>query len=234
MLAMAVTVAIVLLFLTKPLQYMPNATLAAVVFVIGVKLIDNVHMAEIWRLRRNEFWIAAVTAAAVVGIGVEQGVILAIVLSVILHVKRHYEPNDAVVQRDEQGHDHAPKPRPGTRFRARPDRLPVRGRPLLRERIRFSEEVLGLVDLPEPPRWLVLLADAMDDVDFTGGETIVETAEQLEQRGMVFAVAEAGEGCPPRARSLRPHGEDRRGPVLRRHRGRDRRIPRLVTSPPAP
>ena len=40
MLAMAAMVAIVLLFLTKPLAYMPNAVLAAVVFVIGVKLID--------------------------------------------------------------------------------------------------------------------------------------------------------------------------------------------------
>ncbi len=41
MLAMAAMVAIVLLFLTEPLQYMPNAVLAAVVFVIGVKLIDS-------------------------------------------------------------------------------------------------------------------------------------------------------------------------------------------------
>ena len=41
MLAMAAMVAIVLLFLTKPLAYMPNAVLAAVVFVIGVKLIDS-------------------------------------------------------------------------------------------------------------------------------------------------------------------------------------------------
>jgi SulP family sulfate permease len=65
MLAMAGTVAVVLLFLTKPLQYMPNATLAAVVFVIGVKLIDYLHMAEIWRLRKNEFGIAAITAATV-------------------------------------------------------------------------------------------------------------------------------------------------------------------------
>ena len=116
MLAMAGTVAIVLLFLTKPLQYMPNATLSAVVFVIGVKLIDSTHMAEIWRLRKNEFWIAAITAAAAVGVGVgvEQGVILAIVLAVLLHVKRHYEPNDAVVQRDEQGHIRLVKPTPGT------------------------------------------------------------------------------------------------------------------------
>ena len=34
----AAVVAIVLLFLTKPLQYLPNAVLSAVVFLIGIKL----------------------------------------------------------------------------------------------------------------------------------------------------------------------------------------------------
>jgi len=189
MLAMAGTVAVVLLFLTKPLQYMPNATLAAVVFVIGIKLIDWRHMAEIWRLRRNEFWIAAITAATVVGVGVEQGVILAIVLSVLLHVKRHYEPNDAVVTRDEDGRVIFAKPVPGT--------LTEPGLVVYRFGVglfyanasRFAEEVLGLVDVPEPPRWLVLLADGIDDVDYSGGKTVVEVAEQLAERGVVFAVA---------------------------------------------
>ena len=49
----AVVVAIVLLFLTKPLQYLPNAVLSAVVFLIGVKLIDIADMREIWRLRQR-------------------------------------------------------------------------------------------------------------------------------------------------------------------------------------
>ena len=62
----AVVVAIVLLFLTKPLQYLPNAVLSAVVFLIGLKLIDIANMREIWRLRRDEFWVAALTATVVV------------------------------------------------------------------------------------------------------------------------------------------------------------------------
>ena len=189
MLAMAGMVAVVLLFLTKPLQYMPNATLAAVVFVIGVKLIDYRHMAEIWRLRRNEFWIAAITAATVVGVGVEQGVILAIILSVLLHVKRHYEPNDAVIVRDEQGHITRAAPTPGTV--SEPGLVVYRfGVGLFYANAsRFAEEVLGLVDVPDRPKWLVLLADSIDDVDFTGGKTIVETAEQLAERDVTFAVA---------------------------------------------
>jgi high affinity sulfate transporter 1 len=193
MLAMAGAVALVLLFLTKPLQYMPNATLAAVVFVIGVKLVDYSHMAEIWRLRRSEFWIAAITAATVVGIGVEQGVILAIVLSVLLHVRRHYEPNDAVVIPGPHGRLMRAEPTPGT--------VTEPGLVVYRFAVgifyanatRFAEEVLDLVDVPEPPRWLVLLADGIDDVDFTGGKTVVETAEQLAQRNVVFAVAEASD-----------------------------------------
>ena len=39
-LATAAVVLVVLLFLTKPLSYMPEAVLAAVVFLIGVKLVD--------------------------------------------------------------------------------------------------------------------------------------------------------------------------------------------------
>ena len=57
--------------------------------------------------------------------------------------------------------------------------------------------MIALVDVPEPPRWFVLLADAIDDVDFTGGKTLVELAQQLAERKVVFAVAEGGEPCCP-------------------------------------
>ena len=49
----------VLLFLTGPLAYMPNAVLAAVVFLIGLRLVDVKGMAEIARLRPGEFVVAA-------------------------------------------------------------------------------------------------------------------------------------------------------------------------------
>ena len=189
MLAMAAMVAIVLLFLTKPLAYMPNAVLAAVVFVIGVKLIDVAHMKEIYALRRDEFWIAAVTAAVVVGIGVEQGVILAIVLSLLDHVRRHYDPHDSVVTRDDDGELTTTPAAAGASLE--PGLVIYRfGVGLFyANAARFAEEILALVDVPEPPRWLVLLADAIDDVDYTGGKTVVELAEQLEERNVVFAVA---------------------------------------------
>jgi SulP family sulfate permease len=197
MMTMAVTVALVLLFLTKPLQYMPNAVLAAVVFVIGVKLIDVSHMKEIYRLRRDEFWIAAVTAAVVVGIGVEQGIILAIVLSLLDHVRRHYDPKDAVVTRDVGGDlTTAPVARGAM---TEPGLVVYRfGVGLFyANAARLTDEALALVEVPDPPRWFVLLADGIDDVDFTGGKTMLELAGQLKQRGVTFALAAVREDVMP-------------------------------------
>ena len=187
----AAVVAIVLLFLTKPLQYLPNAVLAAVVFVIGLKLVDVRNMRKIWRLRKDEFWVAVVTAAVVVTIGVEQGIILAILLSVILHVRRHYAPHDLVVSVDERGRVTLKPPVPGT--------VSEPGLVIYRFAVglfyanaeRLAEEVQGLVDVPHPPRWFVLDAGAMDDIDYTGGLALLEVARQLEARGVVFAVANA-------------------------------------------
>jgi MFS superfamily sulfate permease-like transporter len=197
MLTMAVTVAIVLLFLTKPLQYMPNAVLSAVVFVIGVKLVDILHMRQVQRLRTDEFVIAAVTALVVVCVGVEQGIILAIVLSLLDHVRRHYSPHDAVIVRNARGDEVEQPVSSGARLE--PGLLVYRfGVGLFYANAsRFTEEVMALVDVPEPPRWFVLQADAVDDVDFTGGETLVEAAQQLASRGIVFAVADPQESVLP-------------------------------------
>lgn len=196
MLAMAVTVGIVLLFLTKPLQYMPNAVLSAVVFLIGVKLVKMGAMNEIRRLRRDEFVIAAVTALVVVVIGVEQGILLAIVLSLLDHVRRHYDAPDGVISRDDQGNTvEVPV---SSDVRTEPGLVVYRfGVGLFyANATRLADHVLALVDVAEPPRWFVLLADAMDDVDFTGGKTLLELAEQLADRNVVFCVAAADRVMP--------------------------------------
>ena len=196
MLSMAVTTGFVLLFLTKPLEYMPKAVLSAVVFLIGVKLVKIAAMNEIRRLRRDEFVIAAATAAVVVIIGVEQGILLAVVLSLLDHVRRHYDAPDAVIQRDDQGNAVEVPVSPGVR--TEPGLVVYRfGVGLFyANATRFSDEVLALVNVSDPPRWFVLLADAMDDVDFTGGKTMLELAGQLADRNVVFCVAGAARVMP--------------------------------------
>src|SRR5512132_1560360 len=187
----AVVVGLVLVFLTKPLQYLPNAVLSSVVFLIGVKLIAVKGMRAIYDLRRDEFWVALVTAATVIVFGVEQGIILAIVLSLIVHVKRHFTPHDAVVRFDEQGHLGLAAPAAGT---VTEPGLVIYRFPVgifYANAVRLSEDAMRLVNVSDPPRWFVLFAEAIDDIDYTGAQTLLELAGELRQRGIVFAVAEA-------------------------------------------
>ena len=57
----SVIVVIVLLFLTVPLSYMPEAVLSSVVFLIGVELVDIKGMRTIYAQRPAEFWVALIT-----------------------------------------------------------------------------------------------------------------------------------------------------------------------------
>jgi SulP family sulfate permease len=61
----AAVVLIVLVLFTGPLAYLPDAALAAVVFLIAVELIDVEGMRHILALRKHEFAVALLTTAAV-------------------------------------------------------------------------------------------------------------------------------------------------------------------------
>ncbi len=83
-LATVAVVLIVILLLTQPISYLPNTVLAAIVFSIGLRLIDVKGMQAIFKNHREEFYLVVVTAATVVFVGVKEGIVLAIILSLLL------------------------------------------------------------------------------------------------------------------------------------------------------
>src|ERR1039457_6067582 len=85
---------LVLIFLTGPLSYMPEAVLSSVVFLIGMELVDIKEMHKIYGERQWEFWVALTMAAVVVFVGVEQSILLAIVLSLVAHTRHGYLLNN--------------------------------------------------------------------------------------------------------------------------------------------
>jgi sulfate permease, SulP family len=194
MLTTSVIVLIVLLFLTKPLQYMPNAVLASVVFLIGVELVDVDGMRKVLRAHTVEFWIASLTALVVVVVGVEQAILLAIIASAVDHIRHSYRPNNLVFGRDEQGRLDAM--RFTTSEQLAPGLVVYRFAANLyyANASLFNEELLALADDADPPlRWIILDAVAMSDVDYTGGLSVNQTASELRDRGVQLVIAEAGE-----------------------------------------
>ena len=192
MLTTAVIVLLVLLFFTKPLQFMPTAVLASVVFVIGVELVDIAGMRAIQRMRMDEFLIAAFTAAVVVVVGVEQAIVLAIIISIINHVRYSYKPNDSVLVRDSEGRWHS--------LPVQPDQQVAPGVVVYRfaadlyyaNANRLNEEMLSIIDASSGPiRHLVLDTGSMFEIDYTGAKTMLQLLGELDERHVRLLIAQA-------------------------------------------
>ncbi len=188
-LAAATVVLMVLLFLTRPLSFLPDAVLAAIVFLIGIKLIDYRGLAEIRRVKPREFVLALVTAATVVIFGVEQGIILAVILSLLQHVRRSYRPHTGVALHDADDHWRLEDPLPGSM--AEPGLVIFWfGTDLFFANVPFfAEQVRKLADhSPTPVRWLVIDATAITDLDFSAGRAVAELQQDLANAGVVLAL----------------------------------------------
>jgi len=186
-----VIVLLVLLFLTAPLAYMPEAVLSAVVFLIGVGLIDLEGMRNIFAQRQSEFWVALITTLMVVFVGVEQGILLAIVLSLINHTRRGYRPKNAVLVPAESGVWHAQPV--ATSAQAAPGLLMYRFTHSMyyANSQQLSDEILNLVNRATPPlRWFCIDASAVDNVDYSAAETLRSIYGILKEKGIRLVVAQ--------------------------------------------
>jgi high affinity sulfate transporter 1 len=193
-----VIVLAVLLFLTGPLAYLPNAVLSAVVFLIGLRLVDWRHMVAIARIRRGELAVALATAVTVVLVGVEQGIILAMVLSVVEHVYHSYHPYNTLLTLNDAGRLRYADVEAGAE--AAPGLVVYRfGASLYyANATRFIEEAFDLIETADPPlRWLCLAAGGVGDVDYTGADALRQLHGELTRSGGSLLVCDPS----PRVRS---------------------------------
>ena len=189
---MSLVVLVVVLFLTGLLTDMPKAVLAAIVFLIGIGLIDIKGLRRILAARPSEFVIAVVTAVVVFAVGVEQGIVLAIVLSIAEIVRRAYGPKDFLVGVDQAGELTYLTAEPG--HQSMPGLLVFRfdAELFFANASRFSDEVFSVLSAaPTPVRWLVLDCSSLDDVDYSAGLILRGIIDSLHADGRVFALAGA-------------------------------------------
>ncbi|PWU11243.1 MAG: sodium-independent anion transporter [Verrucomicrobia bacterium] len=181
---------IVSLFLTKPLSYLPHAVLAAIVFLIGVRLVDYRGLREILRKKPREFALAMTTGVAVLVVGVERGIILAMVLSLLQHVRRGYRPHSAIIVHDPVEHWQM---NPITPVRMIEPGMVLYwfGAELYYANIgHFVEEAQRLVnESPAQARWLVVDAGAITAIDFSAGRALVDLQADLARKGVALAFA---------------------------------------------
>jgi len=170
----------VLLFLTRPLEKVPTAALAAVVVGAVVRLIEIRSLRALWRIRRTEFAIAMATIVGALAVGLLQGIIIGVSLSLLDHLVRV-----ALLRRGGE--------RPG---RAGPVLIATAG----------ADEILVLVDgllffanahrlkdavragVSEQPAATRVVVDAsrVTDADATAAEMLAELDEDLADHGVML------------------------------------------------
>jgi sulfate permease, SulP family len=177
----AAVVLIVLVLFTGPLAYLPDAALAAVVFLIAVELVDVKGMRHILAVRKHEFAVALITTAAVVVLGVEYGILLAIIASIIDHLRHSYSPLNSVLVKSPEGHWHPVPCGPGVRTE---EGLVVYrfGTSLYYANAsRLVEDVAALASHGGPLRWMVIDCAAIGDVDYTAAAALLRVVEHVHQ-----------------------------------------------------
>jgi MFS superfamily sulfate permease-like transporter len=184
----AVMVVAALLFLTRPVQYLPRCVLGAIVFVIAVRLIDVRGLLQIRRESPGEFALAVMTAGAVVLEGVEQGIVLAMLVSLLRVVRHTYHPHTGVLVRSDRGFWQTLPV--ALRVTSEPGMAIYRfGAPLFyANAIRFSEELFCLAgQSPSELRWLIIDSEAITAVDYTAAGVVRKLHRELAARGVVLA-----------------------------------------------
>jgi len=99
----ATIIAIIAIFLTAPLEFIPSAALGVVLIIASVHLLD---LKAVWQLKfkdKQAFYLALATLFAVLFIGVIPGITLAVLLGLFQFIRTVMRPTDNILGVDIKG-----------------------------------------------------------------------------------------------------------------------------------
>ena len=187
----AVLITLMIVLVPGLFRNLPNPALAAVVITAALSLTDIPGTVRLWRQRRAEFLLTIAAFLGVALLGVLPGIAIAVGLSILNVFRRAWWPYDTVLGRVEGlagYHDIHSYPAasqlPGLviyRFDA----------PLFFANAKtFRDEVRRFAAAEPAPRWIVIAAEPVTDVDTTAADMLEDLDEALNTRGISLVFAE--------------------------------------------
>ena len=188
----ALVIALILLFFTAPMAWIPQAALGAVLLMAGWGLIDIKSLGLIRRLSRFEFWLCLLTTAGVLGLGVLPGIVFAVTLAILRLLYSIYQPTDAVLGW-----------LPGTEgqvdIRKFKDARTVPGLVVYRfddailffNADYFKMRLLDAVQREPEPKAVLFDAEAVSTIDVSGIAALREVRDTLKAQGIELGIARA-------------------------------------------
>jgi len=185
-------VLLMLVFVPWLVQSMPQPVLAAVVISAALTLFDGAELRRLARIRTSDFALAIACALGVALIGVLEGIVIAVVLSILNIFRRAWSPYSTVLGKP----DGVPGFHDVQRY---PDAEQVPGLIILRWSAPlffanagvFRDRIRELIkEAPEKPKWILVAAEPITDIDTTAGEMLRNLDLELNAAGIRFAFAE--------------------------------------------
>jgi high affinity sulfate transporter 1 len=187
----AAAIILMLVFVPGLLRNLPQPTLAAVVIAASVSLADIPATVRLWHQRRAEFFLSVAAFLGVALLGVLAGIAVAVGLSILNVFRRAWWPYQTTLGRVEglPGlHDRELHPEAATlpgmvvfRFDA----------PLFFANSRvFRDQIRRLAAAEPRPKWIVLAAEPITDVDTTAADMLHDLDGELNAAGTSLVFAE--------------------------------------------
>ena len=186
----AFLIALVSLFLTPALFYLPKATLAATIIVAVLSLIDLSIIKKTWRYSISDSLALLITICATLGFGVETGVSFGVVASLALHLYRTSRPHIAEVGLVE-GTEHFRNVR---RYEVKtvPEVMTLRvDESLFFANASFLEDEI-LMQLGKRPaiKHVILMCSAVNEIDYSALEVLDDLNKRFERQGLALHLSE--------------------------------------------
>ncbi len=170
---------------------LPQPTLAAVVMAAAYSLADLPGLRRLWEVRRTEFALSIAAFLGVALLGVLPGIGIAVGLSILNVFRRSWWPYSTRLGRVDGVpgyHD----------VRSHPEAEQIDGlivfrfdAPLFFANTRsFREQVRALAATEPRPRWIVVAAEPITDVDTTAADMLEDLDEALNRQGISLVFAE--------------------------------------------
>ena len=191
-----------LLLLTPLFSDLPYPVLAAVVIAAVVSFIDLPGFRRLLRFQRAaqhsaggrrrwvplhpEFWSALITFCGTLLFGILNGILVGVIVTLMAVLYRTARPRVAVLGKVHGARRHRDVSR-HPEAKTHDDVVIIRFESQLffANAEYFRQSVLGLVDAHEPlPETVVLVCDAMSQIDLTGMDSLIDLVRDLRERGV--------------------------------------------------
>lgn len=186
-------VCLTLLFFTSLFFYLPIAVLAGIIMVAVIRLINIRYAIDLYKTRRDEFFLLLITCLLTLFVGISQGILIGTLLSLLLMVIRTSKPHYAILAKVSGTNYYKNISRFETDANIDDNILILRfdAQLFFGNRDYFRKIVFEEIEKKPNLKGFILVARGITYVDSSGLSTLSAMIKSFQQKGILFMVAGA-------------------------------------------